>query len=202
MSDIHHVPDGGRGSILDAAIDRAVRQMVRRDPAAGLRRRVEARITTARVPSAPPVFRYLAAAAAVALLVLAVGLRRERAPEPQNGARDVRLASETAGAPPASANPREPPAGQAAVDHQEARTEPARKRSRRAHADVIRMPAIHNVFGEAADTVTGATVSPGPEAGSAAAVPATPAPAEMMAIPVLSVPPLHVEPLRIAPIRH
>ena len=175
--------------------------MVQRDPPAGLRRRVEARITTAGVPSAPPVFRYLAAAAAVALLVLAVGLRRERAPEPQNGRSDVRLASEAPGPSRAAASPREPAVRQTAVDRQEARAEPVTKRSRRAHVDMIPMPAIHNVFGEAADTVAGATVSAG-QAGTAAAGQVTPAADDMMAIPVLSVPPLHVEPLRIAPIRH
>jgi hypothetical protein len=136
------------------------------------------------------------------LLVLAVGLRRERAPEPQNGPRDVRLASEATGPTTSHENPRQSAPPRAEARREQTRSEPAARRSRRAHADVIPMPTIQNVFGHPTDTVAGATVGAGEQQGAAAVVEVTPAAADTMAIPALSVPPLHVEPLRIAPIRH
>ena len=75
MSESHTDPAGRRRSVLDDAIDRAVRRMVQVDGPPGLRRRVEARITAATLRSSAPWFRYVAAAAAIALLVLAAGVR-------------------------------------------------------------------------------------------------------------------------------
>lgn len=79
---------GGR---LDAAIDRAVRQLVQVDPPAGLRRRVLAALTTA-----PPALswwpRAAVAGAALAVLVLAVTFMRLTGPPPA----DTRIATQMA----------------------------------------------------------------------------------------------------------
>ena len=91
-----------RGAAVDHAIDRAVRRMVQIDPGPGLGRRVRSRIAAPAVRrslfSAP----YLAAAGALAMLVLVVGLLR---PEVARDAASITTAGDQA----------EPAAGRAHV---------------------------------------------------------------------------------------
>ncbi len=65
-----------RAAAVDHAIDRAVRRMVQIDPVSGLGRRVRSRIATPAVRRSLYSSPYLAAAGALAMLVLVVGLLR------------------------------------------------------------------------------------------------------------------------------
>src|SRR3954462_15101703 len=84
MSESQTDPVGSHRSVLDDAIDRAVRRMVQIDGPPGLRQRVEARITGATPRGSAPWLRYVAAAAAIVLFVLVLGLRRDRPVVPQS----------------------------------------------------------------------------------------------------------------------
>jgi hypothetical protein len=155
MSESQTNPVGRHRSVLDDAIDRAVRQMVQVDGPPGLRRRVEARITATAVRSSAPWFRYAAVAAAIALLALVAGLRREHAPVPQSVARTVEAPPSRQPATPSRAP--EPAPATAAVDAG-LPVQTRRKPARAPHADVIPMPKIQNVFGDPANTVAAASV--------------------------------------------
>src|SRR3982751_1533850 len=132
MSERHTDPVGRHRSVLDDAIDRAVRQMVQVDGPPGLRGRVEARITATSLRSSAPWFRYVAAAAAIALLVFVVGLRREHAPVPQTAEKTVE--SRPAPQPATASRVPEPAPATVAVDAG-AGVQPPRKRARAPHAD-------------------------------------------------------------------
>jgi hypothetical protein len=188
--------DGSRPSVLDAAIDRAVRQMVQIDPPSGLRRRVLSRLT---VPAAPNRARmpYVAAFATLGILVLAIGLLvRDRTPvstvvspaSVQEAGKQQADSTKT-GAP---VNQR-PPVPDAAARAPRP-TPPARGR-RAPHAEAIPMPEITNVFGPPANTLTGASVS-ARESDSLGSVAET-VPANPIEIQLLTIAPLEIEPLRI-----
>ncbi len=199
MSERHADTTGARGSVLDAAIDRAVRRMVQLDPVAGLPRRVEARLTTAPVRISASRFRYIAAAAAVALVFVAVGLRREDRPEPRTAPGLGQLAGAPRAMSPSGALPQPPEVRLPAASQHATRRQSIPGARRAPHADVIPMPNIHNVFGDRADTVAGATLLAREGIGAPRVVESMPATAPI-AISDLSVPPLQVEPLRIVPI--
>jgi hypothetical protein len=190
--------DGSRPSALDDAIDRAVRQMVQVDPPSGLRRRVLSRLAGRPAPSRMRMG-YMAAAATLCMLVLAVGLLlRGRAP-----------VSTGVGPAPAQeagkqladiSKPAERPTERGRVPDPEAR--PSRRatsapaRARRApHADLIPMPEIANVFGAPANTITGASVS-APESDARGALGESVA-ASPIEIRALTIPPLEIAPLGI-----
>ena len=189
MSESHTDPVGRRRSVLDDAIDRAVRRMVQVEGPPGLRRRVEARITTAPLASSAPWFRYVAVAAAIALLVLAAGvrLRRNDAPVPQSVERRVESQPAPQAAPPSPAPEPAPSSATAVEPGVVAQTR--RQPSRVPHADVIRMPKIENVFGDAAGTVAAASVPEADGVRIAALPEATPA-ADPMSVSALSIAPL------------
>jgi hypothetical protein len=199
MSDNQPGFDGSRPSVLDDAIDRAVRQMVRVDPPSGLRRRVLSRLT-APATRARVHMHYMAAAATLGILVLAVGLlvrdktpvSTEVRPDPaQEAAKQVADRTKIA----------EPPYQRGSVSSAEARSSlsapPARAR-RAPHADVIPMPEISNVFGPPANTIAGASVS-ARESDSRVALAETVA-ASPLEMQLLTIAPLEIEPLRIPPI--
>ena len=196
MSDNQPDFDGSRPSVLDDAIDRAVRQMVQVDPPSGLRRRVLSRLT---VPAAPRRARmgYMAAAATLGMLVLAVGLlvrgktpvSTEVSPAPaQEAAKQLADKAKTADRPDQR---RRVPDAEARASRPAA---PARAR-RAPHADVIPMPEITNVFGPPANTVTGASLS-ARETDSLGALAETVL-ASPIEIQLLTIAPLEIEPLRI-----
>lgn len=194
--------DGSRPSVLDAAIDRAVRHMVQVDPPSGLHRRVLSRL---RAPAAPKraSMRYVAAFATLGVLVLAVGLLvRDKAPVSTPVSTVVSPATvpearkqQADGTSPKAAGPlnQRPSAPDAAAPAPRP-TPPARAR-RAPHAEVIPMPEITNVFGPPANTVAGASVS-ARESDSLGA-PTEIVTASPIEIQLLTIPPLEIEPLRI-----
>src|SRR4051794_40861818 len=188
MSESHTEPAASHRSVLDDAIARAVRRMVQIDGPPGLRRRVEARITAATPRSSAPWLRYVGAAA-IALLVLMLGLRRERPEVPQSVDRTVK-SEPTRETPPSRDS--EPVASTAAVDPAVPGLQTGRKPARKPHVDVIPMPKIHNVFGDPANTVAAANVPGGEGVRSPRVTETTPAP-DPIAIEGLSVPPLTPE---------
>jgi hypothetical protein len=183
MSESQTDPAGSHRSVLDDAIDRAVRRMVQIDGPPGLRRRVEARITGATPRSSAPWLRYVAAAAAIVLLVLVLGPRRDRPVVPQSADRTAE-SEPTPQTPPSRAS--EPVSPTAALDAAVPGVQPGRKPARKPHVDVIPMPKIHNVFGDPANTVAAANVPGAEGVGSPRGTETTPA-AETMAIEGLSV---------------
>jgi hypothetical protein len=188
--------DGSRPSVLDAAIDRAVRRMVQVDPPSGLRRRVLSRLT---VPAAPTRarMRYVAAFATLGMLVLAVGLlNRDKAPvstevRPVSGQEAGKQQADDT-KPPARLYQRPLVSNSAAPAPRP--TPPAGAR-RAPHVEVIPMPEITNVFGPPADTITGASVSER-ESDRLGALAET-VPVRPIEIQPLTIAPLQVEPLRL-----
>lgn len=184
---------------IDRAIDRAVREMMRVDPPAGLRRRVLSRIDT------PPrrwiLLPRLAAAAAALVLVVTAALvmRRDTATPPtaptaavaSNVPTQVERPAPPAPAPPAMGAVRQ--AGGA---------------SRTPRREAIRMPRIENVFGSptAAGRLSATSVAE-PES-APVDVPESPAsrdgqilePAPII-IPEITIAPLRIEQLGINPVR-
>jgi hypothetical protein len=188
--------DGSRPSVLDAAIDRAVRQMVQIDPPSGLRRRVLSRLT---VPAAPDRarMRYVVAFATLGVLVLAVGLLvRDKTPV-STEVRPARV--QEAGKQQADGiKTAERPYSHGPVpdaDVRPSRSAPPLRARRAPHAEVIPMPEITNVFGPPANTLTGASVS-ARESDSLGSLAETVA-ARPIEIQVLTIAPLEIEPLRI-----
>jgi hypothetical protein len=193
---------------LDAAIDRAVRRMVRIDPPAGLGRRVQERLT-APAGRRSVSTRYTTVAAIMAMLVIAVGLLRPGTPRDAalrgNGSAasvDARQQSSQAKGPiqaPETLAAPTTPVSENAAPHFEARLPSRVTRAphapRRLHSEVIPMPEVGNVFGEAANTVAGATVTGRDEGGN----PDT-AVENRIEITLLSIPPLEVEQIRITEI--
>jgi hypothetical protein len=192
---------------LDAAIDRAVRRMVRIDPPAGLGRRVQERLT-APAGRRSVSTRYLTVAAIMAMLVIAVGLLRPGTPREAalrgNGSAasvDARQQSSQAKGPIQAPETLAPtrPVPENAAPHFEARLPSRVTRAphapRRLHSEVIPMPEVGNVFGEAANTVAGATVTGRDERGNP-----DPAVENRIEITLLSIPPLGVEQIRITEI--
>jgi hypothetical protein len=191
MNDSRPDPAEPRASVLDAAIDRAVRRMVQVDPPAGLRRRIEARLTNSSVRRFSNFWRYGSAVTALALLLLAMALQHSgRAPQtvPPSASSEVREHQRVQpAAAPAGDERREASARQVAAGELP-RTPPSGGRGRKGHSDVIRMPRIGNVFGAAGSTVAGATVD-APTAAEPGAAP--------IHISVLTVAPLEIEQIQI-----
>jgi hypothetical protein len=197
MSENQTGSDGSRPSVLDAAIDRAVRQMVQIDPPSGLRRRVLARLTVPAAPN-PARLRYVAAFATLGMLVLAVGLLvRDNAPAVSPGVRPVELREAEKQQTDGTKTPElsyQRPAVPDAAARAPRPTPPARAR-RAPHAEVIPMPEITNVFGPPANTVTGASVSA--RESSSLGAPAETVPANPIEIELLTIAPLEIEPIRV-----
>jgi hypothetical protein len=195
MTENHPHLDRPRPSVLDDAIDRAVRQMVQVDPPSGLRRRVLSRLALPATRSEARV-RYMAAAAAtLAMLIVAAGLLvRDRTPV----ATDVKPASVVAGKQQGESTKAAPRAYQTPLASKAgvpgAGPTPARVR-RAPHAEVIPIPEVTNVFGPPANTIAGASVSAResdtvePRAETISARP--------LEIQDLTIVPLDIEPLRI-----
>jgi hypothetical protein len=182
-------PFGSRSeSLLDRAIDRAVRRLMEVDPPAGLRRRVLARID-APAPAGWTFFpRYAAVAAAAAVLVLAVvfvsrpsqptAIISERpAPAVKNPATETERPSTQTKASPAPDAPPQPKAS--------ARADEVRRRT--PHREPIVMPQISNLFGPDGRRVSAAN-APEPMKGANAANATAPG-AEPIDIPALPVVP-------------
>jgi hypothetical protein len=192
MSDSYPDPTGPRASILDDAIDRAVRRMVQVDPRADLRGRVVARLGIARARRRfMPLWQYAAVASAIAILLFVVSGRRTSAPPEQRARQNVRLEAQQV--PSAAPRPAEshPPAPQSAAIERAGPSRPARER-RAPSVEVIPMPDIQNVFGRAANTVSGASVS-GNEDVVHSGVAETFPESERIAVAELTVPPLGAE---------
>ena len=176
---------GAPESPIDRAIDRAVRDIMRVDPPAGLRRRVMARI------EAPPrrsiLFpRFTVAAAALAVLVLTVVLMRPTAPAPA----PIQQAAAPA-APAAAPRP---------VTPAPAKVTAASRPATGPKIEKIRMPPVANVFGSGSG-VSSTSLRDAPDAARVETVDQGPAePAGVLApiaVRPLNVPPIAVEPLRI-----
>jgi hypothetical protein len=188
--------DGSRPSVLDAAIDRAVRQMVQVDPPSGLRRRVLSRLTAPAARGGARM-RYVAFAT-LGILVLAVGLLvRDKTPVPTEvSPTTVQEAGKQQADAPRTAERLYQRGALPGPGARAPRPAPARARPRPApHAEVIPMPEITNVFGPPANTITGASVfaretdSRGSLAETVSASP--------IEIQLLTIAPLEIEPLRI-----
>jgi hypothetical protein len=203
MSENESSSAGADASPLDRAIDRAVRQMVQVDPAAGLDRRVRARLSRP-VAQRSPGMRYLVFAGALAMLVLAVGILR-------HGRSGVEIPV-TPQAPTAVQATRQPSGGTTALGvgmspavkgpspatgSRQPRTRRPAEHGRAQHAEVIPMPEVASVFGTPSDAVAGATVAGAEDVSPAGAAGA---PASRIEITRLSIAPLEIPPLRIAPI--
>jgi hypothetical protein len=170
-------------SVMDEAIDRAVREMVAIDPPAGLRRRVLARLTTPVVSRSSHFRGYMAAAAVLAMVVLVVGVMRRdngvsrtqnvavpaqadvstlAAPSAQSASTassalrdEVRRATPAEPAPPELDAVRSAPEV-AAYDSRQRQTAPARPAPL---AEEIRMPPIVNLFGATGNMVSGTSIA-------------------------------------------
>jgi hypothetical protein len=195
--------DRGFDDRLDAAIDRAVRDIMSAEPRAGFRGRVLDRLD-AGGRSRAGLFAWRPAmigAAAIALVVLAfVVAPREPytpgTPPAQTAAQAPRV--ETPAAPPVVTPPQavaEAPAGPPGSSA--SRVPPARTRLSR---ERIAMPPVADVFGPSSDRVSATTVdraaAPDALAGSDLAIPMLGAPAPIVVAPLV-VPPIQVAPIEI-----
>src|SRR5262245_31581412 len=181
-------------SPIDRAIDRAVRDIMRVDPPAGLRRRVMARIEAA--PRRSILFpRFTVAAAALAMLLLTIVVLTKKtvpppASPPEAASRPIPAA------PPVDAQ--QPPAAVA-----EAPVTSADRPSTGPTVEAIRMPRVANVFGSSSGA-SATALRDAPERSeeeTAAGRFAEPAGAlAPIAVRPLTVPSITVEPLRITTI--
>lgn len=148
MSEQHPSPDRPGRSVLrdaavDHAIDRAVRRIVQIDPGPGLGRRVRSRIATPALRRSRYSAPYLAAAGALAMLVLVVGLLR---PE---------VARDTA--------PTTPPGGQAAPAAPRAHVLTGAEERKGATESLSSDPAMRSVPPGAADSQAASKAAPAPQ---------------------------------------
>lgn len=196
----------GQRPSIDAAIDRAVRRMMDVDPPSGLRRRVHARLTAPIVAGSTRFTGYLAAAAALAVVVLAVGLmHRDNSPLRTRDA-TASLQSDVQGVrkPQAiTAEPAAPPQDARLERVPDARRSDSRLRQsakawRVPHTEEIPMPAIVNLFGATGSIVSGASISAREEADRAPL--AKTVAAKPIEIQLLSIAPLEIDPIRISEI--
>ena len=182
--------DGLPDSRLDIAIDRAVRQMMRVDPPAGLRGRVMRRLESPAARTFVPQFAF--AGAALAAVLIAIVMMRPGAPGPSSEPAP-RLAAvvpprpvETA--PPPAAPPKDP-----------ATTQKAGPTGVRREA-LPPAPRIAEVFGQRDDRVAAANIASGNELGR------RPSPAEIFELspsgtPSLRVTEFPIGALRLIPVR-
>jgi hypothetical protein len=181
-----HVP----GSRLDAAIDRAVRQILSTDPPEGLRRRVLARLDAPPAPAAWWPRLGLAAAGVAALILAMVYVQPADSPieTPAPIVAEAPATPEEVGRPESiepSAVPARPFPVAAATPRVERLPDP---------------PKMDQVFGSAPDgRVAAATVD---VAGPAEPAGAEPEPGSLpFEIPAITIPPLIIEPVRLPPLR-
>jgi hypothetical protein len=166
---------------LDRAIDRAVREMMRVDPAPGLRRRVLSRINAPVERRALPLLRYGIAAAALAVVVLSITLLpgHVEPPTPPKAPSPI-----VAGVAPAVLLP-------AALSRYNPPPVPSGKRASQITKEPIPIPRVTNVFGDRRSDVSAASVrEPGAAAPRVAPETLTP-----LTIVPLSARPLVIEPL-------
>jgi len=203
---------GVPASVLDQAIDRAVRKMMHVDPPAGLRRRVLSRIEAApstrrfmgslsagrpRRWSLMPA--YAVGAAALAILVLAVVVTRNSRVAPSPAGAPAVAAVEQTPAVETRAS-RTPVPDAAPLPRPTRRVAPGRAGFRR---EPIPMPVVADIFGPPTTAIAAAT---DPSAGELWTVPSAPdveegvaALAPLVVRPV-GVPPIETPPIVIAPL--
>lgn len=199
MSDLTNRPDRPHPTRIDEAIDRAVREIMHREPPPGLRRRVLARL------DAPPRVRVapgfaLAAAAALMLVAVATTLMlRDGGPAPAPRA-------ETAATPPAaaaqaaareSAGPGPQPA---ALDRSARRPAPARTAQPRVAVRDTRTfgPAQGRVAATSVpDTLAG---PPLPRDAATAGATELPLPAGLPPLPDIQIAPIRIDAIPVPPI--
>jgi hypothetical protein len=190
-----------RGTVIDDAIDRAVREMVQVDPPAGLRRRVESRLTAPGVQRGARM-RYLAAAATLGALLLAATLVVRHDSPSQEGIGPASVPAvppqQAIGTPKAERPAETRPAPLPDSNAQVSRTTPPARGRRVPHTEAIPMPEITNVFGTAGGMVAGASVSE--RESDSGLPPVDTVPAGAIEFTVLSIAPLTLEPLRVPPI--
>jgi hypothetical protein len=190
----HITQDGSLDSVVERAIDRAVRRIMDVDPPAEFRRRVMSRLAS-RSPRVSFLPRFAVAAAALAAVVLAVFLLR---PEPAPVSQPTQQAAAT---PPAVPVTTPAPSRPTSAEPQAS----VAQAPRRVVTDTpIRMPRISNVFGARDARVVAAAAEiedvvfpklPG-DVTRDESLPGMPPPIE---IPRITIAPLQIEQVRIEP---
>jgi hypothetical protein len=195
---------GSPPSVLDEAIDRAVRKMAQIDPRPGFRRRVESRLAATIVRRSAWSWGYPAAASAAAMLAVAVGfLWHSNAPadgvrlESRKAPADVVLPLPSTRVAESRALAAPIPKAPERVRRREPAAQPLAARSSAPDIETITMPRISNVFGAGGNTLAAASLTARDDVGPAAR--GGNVTASRIAISDLSIAPLQIEPPLVAP---
>jgi hypothetical protein len=198
MTDATNRPAGPHRTRLEEAIDRAVHDIVHREPPPGLRRRVMARLEAPRPPARFLPRLAFVAAAAVVVAGVTMAVFRTNGPDattpPARVAAAQPAAIERPPLPPAPESAAAPPSPVSAGRPPAARRAPERR-------PIVDPSQLTRIFGERQGRVGAASLPEGPRALPAGdAVPVPPAAVGLPALPDIQIAPIRIEPIPVPPI--
>lgn len=197
MSETTNRRPGPHQTRIDEAIDRAVRDIMHREPPPGLRRRVLARLEEPEPRRFVPRLAFALAAAIVVIGATMTVMRTTSAPQPAPAAAPATVAAESPRVPPPQAAP--PPAIASPLASVPIRRQAAATRPRRPQP-VTDAAELTRIFGPRQGRVAAAGL---PDDLRVPSAPTTTAlvepPGGLAALPPIEIPPLRIDPIPVPP---